>query len=62
MNLIWINKAQYLGDYRLALSFSNGEERVLTQRILLPSTPPFMYCKIKNVSNNLLWMAGLSHG
>ena len=28
MNLIWINSAKYLGDYRLSLSFSNGEERI----------------------------------
>ena len=28
MNLIWINSAKYLGDYRLSLSFSNGEQRV----------------------------------
>ena len=25
MNLIWINSAKYLGDYRLSLSFSNGQ-------------------------------------
>lgn len=28
MNLIWINNAQYLGDYRILLTFNNGEQRV----------------------------------
>ena len=41
MNLIWINKAQYLGDYRLALSFSNGEERVFDAKDFIAKYPAF---------------------
>ena len=32
MDLIWVNKAQYLGDYRLGLSFSNGENLMTWER------------------------------
>ena len=41
MDLIWINKAQYLGDYRLGLSFSNGEERVFDAKDFITKYPAF---------------------
>ena len=39
MNLIWINSAKYLGDYRLELSFSNGEVRVFDAKEFIASKP-----------------------
>ena len=41
MNLIWINNAKYLGDYRLALTFSNGEQRIFDGRDFIYSHPLF---------------------
>lgn len=41
MNLIWINSAKYLGDYRLSLSFSNGERRVFDAKEFIASHPLF---------------------
>ena len=41
MDLIWINKAQYLGDYRLGLSFSNGENRVFDAMDFIAKYPAF---------------------
>ena len=41
MDLIWVNKAQYLGDYRLALSFSNGKERVFDAKDFIAKYPAF---------------------
>ena len=41
MDLIWINKAQYLGDYRLGLSFSNGENRVFDAKDFIAKYPAF---------------------
>ena len=41
MNLIWVKKAQYLGDYRLALSFSNGENRVFDAKDFIAMYPAF---------------------
>ena len=41
MNLIWVNSAKYLGDYRLALSFSNGEQRVFDAKEFIASHPLF---------------------
>jgi hypothetical protein len=41
MNLIWINSAKYLGDYRLSLSFSNGEQRVFDAKDFIASHPLF---------------------
>ena len=41
MNLIWINSAKYLGDYRLELSFSNGEVRVFDAKEFIASHPLF---------------------
>ena len=41
MNLIWINSAKYLGDYRLELSFSNGEVRVFDAKKFIASHPLF---------------------
>ena len=41
MDLIWVNKAEYLGDYRLALSFSNGEERVFDAKDFIAKYPAF---------------------
>ena len=37
MNLIWINSAKHLGDYRLSLSFSNGEQRVFDAKEFIAS-------------------------
>ena len=41
MNLIWINSAKYLGDYRLSLSFSNVEQRVFDAKEFIASHPLF---------------------
>ena len=41
MNLIWINSAKYLGDYRLELSLSNGEVRVFDAKEFIASHPLF---------------------
>ena len=38
---IWINSAKYLGDYRLSLSFSNGEQRVFDAKDFIASHPLF---------------------
>ena len=41
MDLIWINNAEYLGDYRLALSFSNGKERIVDVKDYILTHPLF---------------------
>ena len=41
MDLIWINNAKYLGDYRLALTFSNGNERVVDIKDFIATHPLF---------------------
>jgi len=41
MDLIWINNAKYLGDYRLALTFSNGNERVVDVKDFIATHPLF---------------------
>lgn len=41
MELIWINSAKYLGDYRLLLSFSNGAERVVDVKDFIATHPLF---------------------
>ena len=41
MDLIWINSARYIGDYRLALSFSDGKERVVDVKDFIASHPSF---------------------
>ena len=40
-SVIWINSAKYLGDYRLSLSFSNGEQRVFDAKEFIASHPLF---------------------
>ena len=47
MNLIWVNSAKYLGDYRLALSFSNGEQRVFDAKEFIASHSLFAPLKDK---------------
>ena len=49
MNLIWINSAKYLGDYRLELSFSNGEVRVFDAKEFIASHPLFSPLKDKQL-------------
>ena len=49
MNLIWINSAKYLGDYRLELSFSNGELRVFDANEFIASHPLFSPLKDKQL-------------
>lgn len=54
MNLIWINSAKYLGDYRLSLSFSNGEERIFDaqdfiQTYLLKRSRSQHFFQLKNL-------------
>ena len=49
MNLIWINNAKYLGDYRLSLSFSNGEQRILDAENYIFSHPLFEPLKDKQL-------------
>lgn len=48
MNLIWINSAKYLGDYRLSLSFSNGETRIFDAKDFIQTHPLFSVLKDKN--------------
>ena len=45
MNLIWINSAKYLGEYRLSLSFSNGETRIFDAKDFIASHPLFSVLK-----------------
>ena len=49
MDLIWVNKAQYLGDYRLGLSFSNGEERVFDAKEFITKYPAFHVLQDKSL-------------
>ena len=49
MNLIWITSAKYLGDYRLSLSFSNGEERIFDAKDYIVSHPLFDALKDKQL-------------
>ena len=49
MNLIWINSAKYLGDYRLSLSFSNGEQRVFDAKEFIATHPLFASLKDKQL-------------
>ena len=49
MNLIWINSAKYLGDYRLSLLFSNGEERIFDAKNYIASHPLFDSLKDKQL-------------
>ena len=49
MNLIWINNATYLGDYRLSLSFSNGEVRIFDAKEYISSHPLFSVLKDKQL-------------
>ena len=49
MNLIWINSAKYLGDYRLELSFSNGEVLVFDAKEFIASHPLFSPLKDKQL-------------
>ena len=49
MNLIWINSAKYLEDYRLSLSFSNGEQRVFDAKEFIASHPLFASLKDKQL-------------
>lgn len=45
MNLVWINNASYLGDYRLLLHFSNGEERIYDAEGYISTHPLFSSLK-----------------
>lgn len=49
MNLIWINSATYLGDYRLALLFSNGEQRIFDAKEFIAAHPLFAPLKDKQL-------------
>ncbi len=49
MNLIWINSAKYLGDYRLELFFSNGEVRVFDAKEFIASHQLFSPLKDKQL-------------
>ena len=49
MNLIWINSAKYLGEYRLSLSFSNGEERIFDAQDFIQTHPLFGALKDKSL-------------
>ncbi len=52
MNLIWINSANYLGDYRLALKFSNGDEKIFDAKEFILSHPLFYALKDKTIFSN----------
>ena len=41
MNLLWINKAEYMGDYRLMLTFNNGEQRIFDGKEYVHTHPVF---------------------
>lgn len=49
MQLIWINSAKYLGDYRLSLSFSNGDEKVFDAKDYICTHPIFGVLKDKKL-------------
>jgi hypothetical protein len=49
MELIWINNAKYLGDYRLALTFSNGKKRIFDAKEYIASHPLFRDLKDKQL-------------
>ena len=57
MNLIWINSAKYLGDYRLSLSFSNGEQRLM-RKSLSRLTLCLRHLRTNNCSANSSWTDG----
>ena len=46
MNLIWVTNAEYLGDYRLLLTFNNSEKRVFDGKDYILSHP--MFSDLKN--------------
>ncbi len=41
MELIWINSAKYLGDYRLLLRFSDGMEKIVDVKDFITTHPLF---------------------
>ena len=41
MNLQWVNRAEYVGDYRLALTFNTGEEKVFDGKEYIRTHPLF---------------------
>ena len=49
MELIWINKAEYAGDYRLYLLFSNGEKKVFDASAFIDTYPAFKVLKDKSL-------------
>lgn len=48
MKLIWINNAKYLGDYRLALSFSDGAEKIFDAKEYIAKYPAFRVLEDKS--------------
>lgn len=49
MKLIWITGARYLRDYCLALSFSDGTERIFDAKDFIASHPLFSPLKDKQL-------------
>ena len=49
MDLLWINNAQYLGDYRLLLTFNTGEQKVFDGAEYVHSHPLFV--PLQNLAN-----------
>ncbi|MBR1374063.1 DUF2442 domain-containing protein [bacterium] len=52
MTPIWINKAEYVGNYRLLLNFNTGEKKVFDGKEYILSHPLFEALKdINNYKN-----------
>lgn len=49
MELVWITNAQYLGEYRLELTFSNGKVKVFDAKDYIASHPLFAALKDQKV-------------
>ena len=65
MNLLWINNAEYLGDYKLKLTFNNGEQRIFDADDYIHSHPLFNALKSTTAFRNfeldgwtVSWQAG----
>lgn len=52
MDLVWITSARYLGEYRLELTFNNGEVRVFDGREIVNTHPLFRSLQSREAYRN----------
>ena len=52
MNLFWIKSAKYIGNYRLELLFSTGEQRIFDARNFIASHPLFTVLQDEQLFSN----------